>query len=258
MTVASLEVKQLVCGYGKEDIVKGVSFTLGDGEILSVAGSNGCGKTTLLRGICGLLPVRSGGAYLDGQLVSSMPIKERAKKIAMLSQTGAGGDYSEYTVMETVIMGRYARQRGGFLGGITAEDRDAAEKCIADVGLCGMKDSLITELSGGQLQRVFLARAFAQEPDIIFLDEPANHLDLKRCAELADLIRAWAANGKSAVGVFHDLGFAAAVSDRVLLMKNGEAVMCGETGEVMRSEKLNEVFDTDVRGYMKRAASVFL
>lgn len=256
--MARLDVKQLVCGYGKEDVVKGVSFTLGEGEILSIAGPNGCGKTTLLRGVCGLLPVKSGGAYLDGQLVSSLSPKERARKIAMLSQTGAGGEYSEYTVMETVIMGRYARQRGGFFSEISAEDTEAAEKYIDEVGLRGLENHLITELSGGQLQRVFLARAFAQEPDIIFLDEPANHLDLKHCAELADLLRSWAAGGKSVVGVFHDLGFAAAVSDRILLMRDGEAVMCGAAAEVMKSDLLGEVFDTDVRGYMRKIASVFL
>ena len=175
----------------------------------------------------------------------------------MLSQTGAGGDYSEYTVKETVIMGRYARSKDGLFSEISEEDAAAAEKYIGEVGLNGLENRLITELSGGQLQRVFLARAFAQEPDILFLDEPANHLDLKHCAELAGLLRNWSANGKSVVGVFHDLGFAAAVSDRILLMRDGEAAMCAPACDVMRSDLLNEVFDTDVRGYMQKVASVF-
>ncbi|MDE5858907.1 MAG: ABC transporter ATP-binding protein [Oscillospiraceae bacterium] len=255
--MARLNVVQLVCGYGKTDIVKGVSFSLNEGEVLSIAGPNGCGKTTLLRGVCGLIPIRSGNAYLDGQLISSMPLKERAKKIAILSQTGTGGDYSEYTVKETVIMGRYARRKDGLFSEISEEDTAAAEKYIGEVGLHGLENRLITELSGGQLQRVFLARAFAQEPDILFLDEPANHLDLKHCAELAGLLRNWSANGKSVVGVFHDLGFAAAVSDRILLMRDGEAVMCAPACDIMRSDLLNEVFDTDVRGYMQKVASVF-
>lgn len=251
-----LTVKSMTCGYGGEDVIRDVSFALERGEILSLAGENGCGKTTLLRAVCGLIPVKSGGAYIDGRLVSEIPLKERACRIALLSQTGAGGDYSDYTVMETVLMGRYARQKSVF-SEASPEDISAAEKYIAETGLQGLEDRPITELSGGQLQRVFLARAFAQEPDIIFLDEPANHLDLKMQTALAEHLRKWAAAGKSAVGVFHDLGFAAAVSDRMLLIKDGKALLCGETGEVLRSEKLNEAFDTDVRAYMKKTADIW-
>ncbi|MDE5741507.1 MAG: ABC transporter ATP-binding protein, partial [Oscillospiraceae bacterium] len=159
-------------------------------------------------------------------------------------------------VMETVLMGRYARQKG-FFSEASPEDAAAAEKYIAETGLQGFENRLITELSGGQLQRVFLARAFAQEPDVIFLDEPANHLDLKMQTALAEHLKKWVSDGKSAVGVFHDLGFAAAVSDRIMLIKDGKAVLCGETREVLRSEELNEVFGTDVRTYMRKIADIW-
>lgn len=252
-----LTAKNITCGYGGEDVIKDVSFTLEKGEILSLAGENGCGKTTLLRAVCGLIPVKSGGAYIDGKLISDIPLKERACRIALLSQTGAGGDYSEYTVMDTVLMGRYARQKGGIFSEASPEDIAAAEKYIAETGLQGLENRLITELSGGQLQRVFLARAFAQEPDVIFLDEPANHLDLKRQTVLAEQLKKWVSEGKSAVGVFHDLGFAAAVSDRIMLIKDGRTVLCGDTKEVLRSEELNGVFGTDVRAYMKKIAGIW-
>ena len=252
-----LTVKNITCGYGGEDVIKDVSFTLERGGILSLAGENGCGKTTLLRAVCGLIPVKSGGAYIDGKLISDIPLKERACRIALLSQTGAGGDYSEYTVMDTVLMGRYARQKGGIFSEASPEDISAAEKYIAETGLQGLENRLITELSGGQLQRVFLARAFAQEPDVIFLDEPANHLDLKRQTELAEHLRKWVSEGKSVVGVFHDLGFAAAVSDRIMLIKDGRAVLCGGTKEVLQSKELNEVFGTDVRAYMQKIAEIW-
>lgn len=252
-----LTAKNITCGYGGEDVIKDVSFTLERGEILALAGENGCGKTTLLRAVCGLIPVKSGGAYIDGRLISDIPLKERACRIAMLSQTGAGGDYSEYTVMDTVLMGRYARQNGGIFSEVSPEDKSAAEKYIAETGLQGLENRLITELSGGQLQRVFLARAFAQEPDVIFLDEPANHLDLKMQTALAEHLRKWVSDGRSAVGVFHDLGFAAAVSDRIMLIKDGRSLLCGETREVLRSEKLNEAFGTDVKAYMKKIADIW-
>lgn len=251
-----LTVKNITCGYGGEDVIKDVSFTLERGEILSLAGENGCGKTTLLRAVCGLIPIRSGGAYIDGKLISDIPLKERACRIALLSQTGAGGDYSDYTVMDTVLMGRYARQKGVF-SEASPQDVSIAERYIAETGLQGLENRLITELSGGQLQRVFLARAFAQEPDIIFLDEPANHLDLKMQTALAEHLKKWVSTGKSVVGVFHDLGFAAAVSNRIMLIKDGRAVLCRETGEVLRSEELNEVFGTDVRTYMRKIADVW-
>lgn len=252
-----LTVENLTCGYGGGDIVKEASFTLERGEILSLAGENGCGKTTLLRAVCGLIPVKSGEAYIDGKPVSKIPLKERACRIALLSQTGAGGYYSDYTVMDTVLMGRYPRQTGGIFSEASPEDKAAAEKYIAETGLQGLEDRLITELSGGQLQRVFLARTFAQEPDVILLDEPANHLDLKRQTELADHLRRWVSEGRSVVGVFHDLGFAAAVSDRIMLMKDGRTVLCGKTREVLRSNELNEVFGTDVKGYMEKIAQIW-
>lgn len=251
-----LTVKNITCGYGGGDVIRDVSFTLERGEILTLAGENGCGKTTLLRAVCGLIPARSGGAYIDGRLVSEIPLKERACRIALLSQTGAGGDYSDYTVMETVLMGRYARQKGIF-SEASPEDISAAERYIAETGLQGLENRLITELSGGQLQRVFLARAFAQEPDIIFLDEPANHLDLKMQTALAGHLRKWVSEDKSVVGVFHDLGFAAAVSDRIMLINDGCTVLCGETKEVLRSKELNETFGTDVNGYMRKIAEIW-
>ncbi|MDE6133595.1 MAG: ABC transporter ATP-binding protein, partial [Oscillospiraceae bacterium] len=97
----------------------------------------------------------------------------------------------------------------------------------------------------------------AQEPDVIFLDEPANHLDLKMQTALAEHLKKWVSDGKSVVGVFHDLGFAAAVSDRIMLIKDGKAILCGETREVLCSEELNEVFGTDVRTYMRKIADIW-
>ncbi|MCM1024674.1 MAG: ABC transporter ATP-binding protein [Prevotella sp.] len=255
--MAELRVENLSCGYGGADIVKNVSLTVKSGETVSAAGPNGCGKTTLLRGVCGLIPVTAGGAFIDGKPVAEMSPKERARSVAMLSQTGAGGDYFGYTVMKTVLMGRYSRQKGTVFSETPREDIAAAEKYIAEVGLGGCEDRLITELSGGQLQRAFLARAFAQEPDILVLDEPANHLDIKSQSELAALLKRFTENGGAVLGVFHDISFAAAVSDRMLLMKDGAAVCFGKTEDIVRSEKLSEVFGTDIRAHMKKLLQIW-
>ena len=255
--MAVLELRNIFCGYGRGDVVKGVSLTVAPGEIVSLAGPNGCGKTTLVKAACGLVPIRSGGAYIDGRHISAIPIKERACLVAMLAQTGAGGDYSDFTVKETIMMGRYARHNGSLFTEASKEDSEIAERCIEETGLGGLENRLITELSGGQLQRVFLARAFAQEPEIIFLDEPANHLDLKHQMELYELLRRWAGSGRSVVVVFHNLNIAAAVSDRILLMHDGSPVICGSPQEVVSSGKLNEVYETDIVSYMKKISGLW-
>lgn len=255
--MAELRIEKLSCGYGGADIVKNVSLTVKGGGTVAIAGPNGCGKTTLLRAVCGLIPITAGKVFIDGSAAADIPPKERAKKVAMLSQTGAGGNYFSYTVVNTVLMGRYSRQKGSVFSETSREDIAAAERCIAEVGLGGLEDRSITELSGGQLQRVFLARAFAQEPEILLLDEPANHLDIKSQSELSGILKRFTDSGGAVLGVFHDISFAAAVSDRILLMKDGEAVSCGRTEDIVGSKELSEVFDTDVSAYMKKILKIW-
>ncbi len=255
--MALLEVKGLSCGYGGEDVIKNISFAVTAGEVISLAGANGCGKTTLLRALCGSAKQSEGSVFIGDKQVSDMPPRERAKRIAMLSQTGAGGEYFGYTVMETVLMGRYARQRARLFSEETAEDKAAAKKYIEVTGLKGLEQRSITALSGGQLQRVLLARAFAQEPDILLLDEPANHLDIKSQKELAELLRRFANEGKAVIGVFHDISFAAFVSDRILLMRSGEKVMYEAVPHVLKSECLSEFFGMDIRCYMEKMYEIW-
>lgn len=241
-----LEVKNISCGYGGRDVVKELSFTVRTGEILAVTGPNGCGKTTLLRALCGIIPYHNGSARINGCEISALKRTELSKKAALLSQTGAGGEYADFTVMETVMLGRYAHSGSG----ASKADREIAERCLEQTGTAELKDRLITELSGGQLQRVFLARAFAQEPEVIFLDEPANHLDLKYQLRLLESLKGWTAQGRTVVGVFHDLNLAAALSDRIMLMDNGKAAADGKAADICRSDALSHVYGFDVRKYM--------
>ncbi|MCL2366199.1 MAG: ABC transporter ATP-binding protein [Oscillospiraceae bacterium] len=246
-----LTIRDLSTGYGGVDVVKNISFHVGDNENLSIIGPNGCGKTTLLRAIANILPYR-GEVEIDGKLLADMKHKDISRKIAMLSQMS--GVYFQYSVYDTVMMGRYLHIKDKILGLPSQEDRDYVMSCLEAVDLMKVRNKAITELSGGQLQRVFLARTLAQSPDIILLDEPTNHLDLKYQIELVDYLKRWAVeNKRTVIGVMHDINLAIKLSDHVLVMKNGEIRGIGKTNEVISDALLEAVYEIDVAGYMRKS-----
>ena len=245
-----LEVNDLSCGYGQQDVVKGVSFTLPENGRLAILGPNGCGKTTLLRGMTGFLPA-AGSVTLDGADLLKMPPRERGRAVAELPQVSTA--WFAYTVLETVLMGRYAHLKPGLFSTPTRRDREIAEDAIRRLGLWEERDRPLTQLSGGQLQRVLLARAFAQTPRVILLDEPTNHLDLKYQVELVEALKAWSSQpGHAALGVFHDLDLALDFASLVLLMDAGQAVYFGDANDLPPAA-LSRVFGLDVPAYMRQS-----
>ena len=243
-----LKVEHLTCGYNGPPVVKDVSFRVREGERLCILGPNGCGKTTLLRALSGLLPCE-GTVTIMGTELRRLSPRQRAKRLALMSQLSPVS--FDYTVYETVMLGRYAHHGSGLLSGESAADRRAVEESLRRVGVWEMRGKLVTELSGGQLQRVFLARAFAQEPHIIVLDEPTNHLDLRCQAELLDSLRAWtSAGGRCVVGVFHDINLALSFADALLLLDGG-SVLAYKRTEQLDLALLNGLYGMDVRGHMK-------
>jgi iron complex transport system ATP-binding protein len=230
-----------------------MSLTVGNGEFLCVVGPNGCGKSTLLKAIIRLLEYR-GSIALNGREVSSFTRKELAAKIALLSQT-TSSDMSNFpfTVSETVAMGLYSR--GIFTGaGLSHNDRLLVNGILQQLELADAKDTFIHELSGGQLQRVFLARTLAQNPDVILLDEPTNHLDLKHQLDLLHYLTGWVKkNDKAVIGVFHDLNLVRYFGDRVALMSEGALVSCGKSGDALDSGILRAVYGVDVQGFMRES-----
>ncbi|MDR2245240.1 MAG: ABC transporter ATP-binding protein [Treponema sp.] len=249
-----LEIRNLYCGYNGGDVIKNISLKAERGEILCVAGPNGCGKTTLLKAIAHILHYR-GSIAVDSREVSSFSRKALARKIAVMSQ---GQEiYFPFTVADTVALGRYAHSEK-YISSLSQRDRILIAEILEKLGLADVKDRMINELSGGQLQRVFLARTLVQDPEIILLDEPTNHLDLKYQVELLRGLADWArGNGRTVIAVLHDLNLSRRFADTIALMREGRLVAVGIPGEVLGREILESVYGMDVHSFMLQSLSAW-
>lgn len=246
-----LEVTELYAGYGGDDVLNGISFNAQPGECLCILGPNGCGKSTLLRTISRIIPYR-GTITLDGVDIASLPRKELAKKIALLGQSAQV--FFPYTVYETVSLGRYAYAQG-FFKNLSENDKVVIEDTLKKLDIRNIKDRIIDELSGGQLQRVFLARTLVQDPGLILLDEPTNHLDLKHQMELLEYLSLWAKEKhRIVIAVLHDLNLARNFADNAALMNPlGRLAAYGKCESVLSGKALEEVYDLNIRAFMLRS-----
>ena len=242
-----IEVKNIYCGYDNKDIIKDLSFKVNNGENLCIVGPNGCGKSTLLKSIANIIEYK-GSVKIDNKEVSSFSRIDLAKKVALMSQTSQ--IYFPYTVYDTVSLGRYAYSKGVF-SKLSLTDKRIIVDSMKKVGIYELKDKLITELSGGQLQRVFLAKIFAQDPDIILLDEPTNHLDFKNQIDLLENLNEWVkTNNKIVIGVLHDLNLVQYFADKVLMIQSGKVVSYGRPNEVFKGKLLNDTYGMDIKDFM--------
>jgi iron complex transport system ATP-binding protein len=245
-----IELKDLYAGYGGADVIKGISFKAQCGECLCILGPNGSGKSTLLKAIARIIDYR-GTIALESGDIGSFPRKELAKKIALLGQNTQV--FFPYTVYETVSLGRYPYTQG-ILKNLSGEDTAAIENVMRKLDIWDIGNRMIDELSGGQLQRVFLAKTLAQVPDIILLDEPTNHLDLKNQIELMRYLKQWVKeSNKTLIGVFHDLNLVQHFGDTVALLNSGTLAAWGDAGKVLNSETLKAVYGMDIRAFMRES-----
>lgn len=245
-----LTLRGVCVGYGGQDVVHDIGLTADAGDFVCVIGPNGCGKTTLLRAVAGLLPAK-GEILICEKAITGMRRRDIAARVALLSQLSHG--YFAYTVYDAVMLGRYAHQHAT-LQGPSRADREQVRACLETVGLWPLRERGIDTLSGGQLQRVFLARTLAQEPSVILLDEPTNHLDLQYQIALMESLREWSRQpGRAVVGVLHDLNLALSYADRLVLMHEGRVAAQGTPEQVLEPALLMRVFGLDVAAYMKHA-----
>ena len=244
-----LKGENVTVRYGSRTAVDDLSFTLEQGQWLMLVGPNGAGKSTLIEAIAQGVPY-TGRIELEGRDARAYKPAQLARKVGVLSQRHSV-NYA-YTVEEVVQLGRYAHTRRLFGGG-DDEGEERVEQALERTGLNGMRRASVLTLSGGELQRVFLAQLFAQAPQVLLLDEPANHLDLVYQKQIFSIIREWLAQpGRAVLSVVHDLSLARAYGTHAVLMHQGRCAARGPVDEVMTPERLRAVYDMDVYAWMRR------
>ena len=240
-----IEVQNLSGGYGKQMIIKDLSFSVEKGEFLAILGPNGSGKSTLLKLLSGALPKSSGSIRLAGRDLLSYSPLEKARLMSVLAQE----EYIsfDFTVEEIVSLGRYPHQQG-FIKRLKEKDHALIKEALELTKVSQYKQSLIHHLSGGEKQRVLLAKAIVQEPKILFLDEPTNHLDVQHTFHLLNLIKDWQkTKGTSILAILHDLNVASLYADRVLLLHEGRLKDLGDVQLLKNEEQLKEVYQVEVK-----------
>jgi iron complex transport system ATP-binding protein len=234
-----LELENLTVGFRQKPVLAGVSLGINPGELLVLAGPNGSGKTTLLKTIGGILKPLEGRVLLDGRDTAPMGKREKAGLISLLFQGTSPG--WPFTVRELIAQGRFPHR--GIFGAEHPRDQRAIAQAIIAAGLGGFEDRPVTELSGGEFQRVLIARAMAQEAKLLLLDEPANTLDPKYRLMVMALIRSITGTGAAALVSLHDLNLARLYADRIVLIGGGRIRAQGKPPEVLQRETIGRVFD---------------
>ena len=241
-----IRVSNLGFAYAEKTIFNRLSFNVERGEIISLIGPNGCGKSTLLRLLRGQLKATQGEIRWNDLPVGSIPARTMARQVAVVPQS-THIDFP-YSVREIVSMGRYPHRKS-LLSFADKTDCHAVRQALAVTDILNLTERPVTQLSGGELQRVFLARALAQSAEVLFLDEATSNLDIDHRLELSELLlRLNREQGSTIVQVSHDLDLAAAISRRILLLnEHGDITAIGSPDEVMTPENLQRVFRVEVK-----------
>lgn len=238
-----LEIRNLVCGYHSKVVLHDINFSVKKGELLGIIGPNGSGKTTLLRAITRVIQLDKGEILLERKNIWSIPLKALAGEIAVVSQSPP---LNHMSVEEFVLLGRIPHyQRFQFLE--TKKDLETAQKAMTLTDTLRFKDRPIEELSGGERQLVLIARALAQEPKLLLLDEPTSHLDITHQVGILDLIsRLNKEFGLTVIMVLHDLNLASEYCQRLVLINKGRIHKIGEPQEVLDYQIIEGVYKTVV------------
>ncbi len=235
-----MKIKAINKNYGEKHVVKDVTFQLPRGKVISLIGPNGAGKSTVLNIITRLIAQDSGKVNIEDKDLQEWKSKELAKKLAILTQTN--NIQMKLTVKELVSFGRFPYSGSN----LTKEDDEKVNMAIDYMELGEFTDRFIDELSGGQLQRAYIAMVIAQDTEFVFLDEPTNNLDIYHSSNLMKLVRRLSEElGKTVILVLHEINFASAYSDYIAAFKDGELYKFGEVTEIMTKDVLKDLYNVN-------------
>ena len=239
-----LRVENLVVKYADHQVLSDIHFTIHPGEVAALIGPNGAGKTTLIKAISGIIPISNGHVYIDGSDIHDLHDQARSRLLSVIPQ--ARNLPAAFTVGEVVAMGRTAYI--GWLGKLSREDEIIVESAMEKTNLLELKDRRLGELSGGEQQRVLVARAICQQAKVMLLDEPTTHLDIQYQVSLLKFLHSLAHEDKLVVIMaIHDLNMAERYADQVIALANGKIKAIGKPDQVLTEIILSELFHVPMR-----------
>ena len=234
-----LTIENLTVSYTGHSILENLDLTIPEGSITALIGPNGCGKSTLLKAISGGTKISSGKVYLNGQNLTKLGHKKRAKILSILPQSPITPD--GISVQQLVSFGRnpYLSQWGK----LNADDHQKVHSALSETNLVALAERTVDSLSGGQRQRAWIAMVLAQDTEYIILDEPTTYLDLSYQIELLEMMQKMNKKGKTIIVVLHDLNQACRYCDHLVVMKKGQLIAQGDPLKIFNSQLLKDVFD---------------
>jgi iron complex transport system ATP-binding protein len=243
VVMAQFEIDRLVSGYPGKTVISGISFSTREGEFLGIIGPNGAGKSTLLKTMSRVLRPSSGSVKMGLRDIFSMPVKEFARSVAFVSSDPS--IVFPFTGLDVIMMGRFPHLR--MFASESRQDIEAVDRAVEAADCAGIISRPIDNMSAGERQRILIAKALAQEPEVIVLDEPTSHLDISHQVQVLDILKDLSVKKRiSIIAVLHDLNLAAEYCDRLLLMDNGAIVSSGAPSDVLDYATIEKVYKTVV------------